>query len=125
MKRVDELTPDEAVEFIRAVKRILFMEPEEGVEFWNPDKELDSNHVSALVELMDDYDLIPEPGQDHGRWWSVGHGADDERGIVRANSEDEAIDRWRAHIARAGGFSKQSDYYWATQTTDTDITVLP
>lgn len=64
MKRARELRGGELVNIVDRIQALLYLDIDDVKEFWNRDKEWDSDTFIAVGEVLADYDLVPHEGTD-------------------------------------------------------------
>ena len=65
MREINDLSFEELREIVTNVQALAFLDIDPVGDFWNPDKELDADHLGALANLLADYDLRPLEMLDH------------------------------------------------------------
>jgi len=65
MREVNDLSFEELREIVTSLQALVFLDIDAVGDFWNPDKDLDADHLGAIPNLLARYDLRPEEMLDH------------------------------------------------------------
>ena len=65
MREVNDLSFEELREIVNGLQALTFLDIDSVGDFWNPDKNLDADHLGAIANLLARYDLRPDEMLDH------------------------------------------------------------
>lgn len=60
MKNPNSLDHDQLLDVVERIQAVLWLEPDERDETWNPDKEWDSETIEQVAAVMTEHGLRPD-----------------------------------------------------------------